>query len=190
MATAEDIVQRAVRRLGLVDPTESVSGADLDHGLAALNEMISSWAADGLATADQTLEATITSGSAAVSALESTSDLAAGMYVTGTGIPSSTLIKSIDGPTTITLTKDATASADGVSLTFTALPFDAKLEAGVVAMLAVRLGEDYGKAPGPILLRDAALGEERLRAAFITVLPATFDTALTRTSLKVSRGDV
>jgi hypothetical protein len=189
MATAEDIVQRAVRRLGLVDPTESVSGADLDHGLAALNEMISSWAADGLATADQTLPATVTSGSAEIAGLESTSTLAVGMYVTGTGIPTATLIKSIDGETTLTLTKAATASGE-TTLTFTALPFDARHEAGVVAMLAVRLAEDYGKTPAAVLVRDAERGEERLRAAFMTILPASFDTALTRTSMRVSRGDV
>lgn len=189
MATATEIVQRAFRRLALFDATESASGADLEDGLAALNEMISSWAADGLATADQTLEATVTSGDPAIADLESTSDLAVGMYVTGSGIPSSTLVKSIDSGSKITLTKDATASGSEVELTFTALPFDAKLEAGVVAMLAVRLSEDYGKPPGPVLLRDAERGESQLRAAFLHVPKAGFDLGLTRMPSTIIRGE-
>jgi hypothetical protein len=180
MATAQEIVTRAFKRLSLIEANESVSGADLADGLAALNEMISSWAADGLATGDQALTGAIVSGDATVSELETTADLAIGMFVSGTGIPASTLIKSIDGPTKVTLNQNAT-STGSFSLTFTALPFDASLEAGVVALLAVRLAEDYGKTPGPILMRDADRGEKQLQAAFLHVPKARFDTALTRT---------
>lgn len=187
-ATAQQIVERAVRRLGLVDPTDSVSGADLDHGLAALNELIASWEADGLATANRTLTAAISDGSVTVAVV--TADLAAGMFVAGTGIPSGTVIESIDSDNQITLSQAATASNDAAALTFTAIPFGAELEAGVVALLAVRLAEEYGKTPGPVLLRDAERGEERLRAAFLTVTRARFDTALIRTPMRVPRGDV
>lgn len=180
MATAQEIVGRAIKRLGMIDSVDSVSGADLEDGLAALNEMISSWAADGLATADQTLDGKIIAGDAAVTELESTFDLAIGMFVSGSGIQPNTTIKSIDSPTKVTLSKAAT-NTDSVTLTFTALPFDASLEAGVVAMLAVRLAEDYGKTPGPVLARDAERGERQLEAAFLHVPKAKFDAALTHT---------
>ncbi len=187
MATAEQIVTRALKRISNVAPGESPPPADLQDGLAALNEMISSWAADGLATADQTLQASVVSGDPALRELESTSKLAIGMFVNGIGIPSGAAIKSIDSSSQVTMTQPAT-STGSFSLSITALPFDASHEAGVVAMLAVRLSEDYGKTPGPVLLRDADRGEERLRAAFTYVPRASFDTALTRTPSQLIRG--
>jgi vacuolar-type H+-ATPase catalytic subunit A/Vma1 len=45
-------------------------------------------------------------------------------------------------------------------------------------MLAVRLAEEYGKAPGPILMRDATIGEQRLQAHFFVVPASTFETSL------------
>lgn len=187
MATADEIVTRALRRIGIVSVGASPSQEDLSDGLAALNELISSWAADGLATADQSLEASVVSGDAALRELESTSKLAVGMFVIGTGMPSSVQIKSIDSPTQVTLTADAT-STGSYTLNFTALPFDASLEGGVVAMLAVRLAEDYGKTPGPVLLRDADRGERQLEAAFMHVPRAVFDPGLTRTPSQIIRG--
>lgn len=187
MATAEHIVTRALKRIGNVAAGASVPPADLQDGLAALNEMISSWAADGLATADQTFQASVVSGDAVLSELESTAKLAVGMFVNGIGIASGAAIKSIDSPSRVTMTQPAT-STGSFALSFTALPFDASQEAGVVAMLAVRLAEDYGKTPGPVLLRDANRGEERLRAAFTHVPRASFDTALTRTPSQLIRG--
>ncbi|MEM3062313.1 MAG: hypothetical protein QW303_02020, partial [Nitrososphaerota archaeon] len=60
---------------------------------------------------------TTTSGSAVVTGLSQTSDLAVGMRVTGTGIPIDTRILSIDSASQITLTNNATASGT-TSLTF------------------------------------------------------------------------
>ncbi|HNL11343.1 MAG TPA: hypothetical protein PKM44_12575, partial [Turneriella sp.] len=58
---------------------------------------------------------TTTSGSAVVTGLSSTSDLAAGMHVRGVaGIPASTTIASVDSATQVTLSANATAS--GVTL--------------------------------------------------------------------------
>ena len=58
---------------------------------------------------------TTTSGSAVVTGLSSTSDLAAGMHVRGVaGIPASTTISSVDSATQVTLSANATAS--GVTL--------------------------------------------------------------------------
>jgi len=61
---------------------------------------------------------TVANGSASVTAVSSTIDLAAGETIAGTGIPASTTIASISG-TTITLSANATASATGTALTAT-----------------------------------------------------------------------
>jgi len=59
-----------------------------------------------------------TTGSSTVGSLSSTSSLAAGMLVSGTGIPSGTAIASVTNGTTIVLTANATATGTGVALTF------------------------------------------------------------------------
>jgi len=58
------------------------------------------------------------------------------------------------------------------------LPLDARHEAGVVAMLAVRLAEEYGKSPGPVLLRDARDGWTALQAAYMPIPESVFDMGL------------
>lgn len=62
-----------------------------------------------------------------------------------------------------------------------ALPIDARFEAGLIAMLAVRMAEDYNITPGPVLMRDAQRGEEQLNAAFLSVPPSSFDASLVNT---------
>jgi hypothetical protein len=62
------------------------------------------------------------------------------------------------------------------------LPLDSRFEQGVVAMLAVRICEEYGKTPGSILMRDAADGWNKLQAAFIATPEALFDVALVATT--------
>lgn len=65
-----------------------------------------------------TLTGNTTSASATVSGLSSTTGLAAGMNVTGTGIPTGTQIASITNGTSLVLTANATATGTGVSLNF------------------------------------------------------------------------
>jgi len=60
------------------------------------------------------------SGSAVVDTLSSTTGLVAGMPVSGSGIPSSTTISSVDSSTQITLSQNATATA---TVTVTVAPF-------------------------------------------------------------------
>lgn len=50
----------------------------------------------------------------------------------------------------------ASWEADGLS--GDTLPLDKRFEQGIIALLAVRLAEDFGKSPGPVLMRDAANG--------------------------------
>ena len=65
-----------------------------------------------------TLTGSITSGSASVTGLSSTSALAVGSQVTGAGIPSNTTILQINNGTSITLSANATATNASASLTF------------------------------------------------------------------------
>jgi hypothetical protein len=66
--------------------------------------------------------------------------------------------------------------ADGLS--GDKIPFDTRFEQAIIDILAVRLADDYGKAPSAILLRDAQRGERQIDAAFLAVPEATFDAAL------------
>ncbi|GAC1475658.1 MAG: hypothetical protein NVSMB9_28590 [Isosphaeraceae bacterium] len=72
---------------------------------------------------------TLTSGSAVVTGLTDTTKLVGALGVSGTGVPSSTYVLSIDSPTQVTLTANATASG-AQALTFALEPVslpDAKL---------------------------------------------------------------
>lgn len=72
----------------------------------------------------------------------------------------------------------ASWEASGVIVT---LPMDDRFEQATVAMLAVRLSEDYGATVGPVLVRDAENGWITIQAHYITPAEPTFDYALTRT---------
>ncbi|MGA2705665.1 MAG: hypothetical protein ABSH35_31860 [Isosphaeraceae bacterium] len=65
---------------------------------------------------------TLTSGSASVTGISSTTGLVAGQNISGTGIPSGTMILSVNSSTAITLSAEATASG---SQSLTALTNDA-----------------------------------------------------------------
>lgn len=105
MATATELSTKALKRIGVVNP----SAEDVSDANDALNEMINSW------------------------------------------------------------------KADGYEVT---LPLNAKFDHGIIAMLSVRVAEDYGKEPGPILARDAANGLLQIQAAYLTVPASTFDFGL------------
>jgi hypothetical protein len=53
-------------------------------------------------------------------------------------------------------------------------------EAGVIAMLAVRLAESFGVAPGAVLARDASNGWTSIQADFIVPAANTFDIGIVR----------
>jgi hypothetical protein len=68
--------------------------------------------------------------------------------------------------------------ADGLNVS-PDVPLGARHEEGVVALLAVRLAEDYGKTPGSVLIRDADMGYQRLQNEYFRVPTANMDSALT-----------
>jgi hypothetical protein len=110
MATPQQIVTRALRRLNVIPAGGTPSAEDVDEGVEALTAMVNSWEADGL-----------------------TGDI---------------------------------------------LPLDARFEAGVVAMLAVRVAGEYGKEPDAVLVRDAENGWTQISSAFFAVPYSRFDTSL------------
>lgn len=65
---------------------------------------------------NQSFVGDVSSGSAIITNIVSTENLSAGMKVSGTGIPLTALILSIDSPTQITLTINATATNLAVAL--------------------------------------------------------------------------
>lgn len=66
-------------------------------------------------------------------------------------------------------------SWEAEGLTADILPLDARFEQAVVAMLAVRLAEEYGKSPSKVLVRDADNGWNQISAAFFAVPASRFD---------------
>ena len=62
------------------------------------------------------------------------------------------------------------------------LPIDSRFEQAVVAMLAVRMAEDFGVTPGPVLLRDAENGWNAIQAAYFAVPKSRFESALIYTN--------
>lgn len=70
----------------------------------------------------------------------------------------------------------ASWEAEGLSGDY--LPIDSRFEQGVVAMLAVRLSEEYGKSPGAVLVRDADNGWNALQAAYFAIPASKFENGL------------
>lgn len=118
MATVEQIAERALKRLGVVQAGASASAVDVTDATVALNAMINAWEAQNF-------------------------------------------------------------SGD-------VLPLDARFEQAVVAMLAVRLAEEYGRPVGDILARDAELGERQLRSAYFAVPQSVFEAPLRDNGMNVT----
>jgi len=169
MATAQEIVTSACRALQAIDINEQPSPNEMQAGIDLLEAMIAEWASHNLNTLDQTLTGITALDSPDVIEIE-TEALAKGMNVSGTGIPAATRIKSIDHRRqTITLTANATAGAT-VSLIFTLLPFEAKFEQGVVALLALQLAPHLGIDNIPAMVaRNADRGWSAIKGNFFRV---------------------
>jgi hypothetical protein len=73
------------------------------------------------------------------------------------------------------------ASWEAHGLSGDVLPLDSRFEQGIIAMLAVRLAEEYGKEPNSVLVRDADDGWRLLQAAFFAVPASQFDYGIKET---------
>jgi hypothetical protein len=173
--TARKIITRACRALGATDINEEPSPNETEEGLDTLNAMFEGWAARNLLVTDQTATGTTSSGSTEVTDIE-TAALARGMNVSGTGIAAGTRIESIDDRHgTITLSAAATASGT-VSLTFAVLPFQARHEQGLVALLAMHLAPQVGidAIPG-MVARNAHNGMSAIHGQYMRRTRSAFD---------------
>lgn len=74
------------------------------------------------------------------------------------------------------------ASWEAGALSGDVLPLDSRFEQGIIAMLAVRIAGDYGKAPDAVLVRDAEAGERAISGAFFAVPQQKFEAGLIYTS--------
>lgn len=113
MPTANQIAERALKRLGLVQSGDSASDTDVSDATTALSAMISSWNLNGLS-----------------------------------------------------------------SLPSTAETYEDRFEQPLVALLAVRLAEEYGATVGPVLARDADDGMKAIEASHFFVPESRFESAL------------
>lgn len=173
--TARKMITRACRALGATDINEEPSPNETQEGLDTLNAMIEGWASRNLLVTDQTETGTTSSGSTEVTDIE-TATLARGMNVSGTGIAADTQIESIDDRnSTITLSVAATASGT-VSLAFALIPFQAKHEQGLTALLALQLAPQVGidAIPG-MVARNATDGMSAIRGQYMRRTGSTFD---------------
>lgn len=178
MATAQEIVTRAYRRLQAIDVNEQPTAAEMTNGLAALSELVNAWAADGIKTDSQTLTGTVVSGEPYITDLDTTANLGPGMNISGTGIASGARIKSVCGRSKVEMTADATISGTP-SLSFALMPIDDRLQRAVVAMLAMYMAGDMGLADAsPRVVADAIEGKDALLAYYIQTPTVCHDAAL------------
>lgn len=56
MATAQDVVRRALVLIGVIEAGESASAGEMKDGVDALNDMLHGWAAEGVDLAHTTLK--------------------------------------------------------------------------------------------------------------------------------------
>ncbi len=61
-------------------------------------------------------------------------------------------------------------------------------EGAVVALLALRLTDEFGIMPKPMLVADAAAGWARIAGAYVIPAPASYDTAVISTPSRGGRG--
>lgn len=67
---------------------------------------------------------------------------------------------------------------DGMIFPETEYPLDSRFQSGVIAILALRLTDEFGKSPTAMLVADAKTGRERLNGAYFVVPQASFDAGL------------
>jgi type II secretory pathway pseudopilin PulG len=127
-------------------------------------------------TATTTASGNTALGSATITSMSSVSGLSAGMSITGTNIPASSVISSV-GATTITISQNATATG-GPTFTFTS-----NVE-GMVPTNALRLADDYAFDGWGRRIMYAVDARFTATSAF-TNIPAT-DTATRMTVLDQS----
>ena len=182
MATAQQLVTRALRRLQAIDINEEPSATEMTHGLAVFSEVLNGWGAKGIPTEDQSLVGDLTSGKDIVKRMDDTGTLVKNLNVSGTGVPANATVKEVITNTSFQLSGNATANGAAATLTFVFLPIAVKYEGAAVALLAIRMKGDWGITLPPELAleleRDATDGWASLLAGYTPDRKVQVDRAL------------
>jgi len=139
-STVLALIQQATGEMGLSVPTTAVDNTNVDviQLLALINacgyelNRRFQWHASSkvnlFQTAYTSTTGTVTSGSAVITAIPSTTGLSARYQVTGTGILTNSQVLTVDSATQVTINQEATTSGTAVTLTFSqtqyAMPAD------------------------------------------------------------------
>lgn len=204
MATIRDVVTRALRRIGIVGNLTTPSAEDASAALAIYNDMIAMWPTNGVnvlpveVSLSDTLALFIPpkllgSDTMEVLSYAGTWDASANSPALsgGTGTEGTVYRVSVAGTTSLdgiatwsvgdyaVLGKSESATLDP-SLTWQkGLSVD-RHRAGIIALLAERLCDDYGIDPPANVKEDADSAWRSLLSDFVKTPTAAFDPALTR----------
>lgn len=198
MTTTRDIITSALRRIRIVSlgANETPSAEEASHCLAALNDMMHGWAAQGvdLKHSDLALGDTfwffvppagVTGDLVAALASQGTWNASTNTptLATGTGTLGHYYTVSVPGSTVL---DDVTSWAVNDVAVFDGTEWlkgqsSRKHEGAIVDLLAVEVANDFGKEPSATLQRSAQAGWIALQADFIIPNTATWDNGLVRT---------
>lgn len=194
MTTVLQICTRALRRLGVIDALHTPSSEDAQAALDALNELHAQWKARGV----ETLAPTFALGDGyaffvppsgePIDDIDSQGDWDASTntptLASATGTEGHAYRVSVAGSTTL---DGVTSWSAGDYAVFEGTVWQkgkssVRHEAAVVALLAMRLCDDYGKAPSDMIRRDASSGWYSLMADYVKPTKSRFDTGLIDTA--------
>lgn len=194
MSTAQEVCTRAIRRLQVVDPLHTPAAEEARDALAALNEMLFGWKAQGvdlLLQAELELSDTfrfwvppVSLSSAVIGALSyrGTWDANANTptLATGTGTAGYVYRVTTAGSTTL---DDVTSWSVNDWAVFDGIDWlkgetSEILKADVIALLAVRLADDYAIPVPPMVGRDAIAGWQTIQSYYVKAPVASFEAGL------------
>ena len=219
MATVQQIVTRALRRIGVVDALASPAAEDAAASLDALNEMLDTWIVRGI---DTKFRQVFTSGFALtdtfwlfVPPADCDADTVLAMEYQGTwnastNSPSlasstgtqgyfyrvstagSTELDDIDswlvddaliyGRPNRGYMSDITSITTDTDLKWLKARSHRSLEGAVTSMLAVRLADEFGVSPTPLLMEAARQGNVQVAATYIIPGVPSYDRGIIYTT--------
>lgn len=204
MATAREIVRRALMRARVLAAGEEAAAADASDALAILNDLRANWPAQGLnvpfeawtldsdvyflVPAKVNMAATIDNWTLKGTWNASTNSPA---LASGTGTAGDVYRVATAGATTLDgVTPWAVgdfAIFDADTSTWVRGESSRQFEGTLVSLLALRLCTEYGKAPPDLLAMEALGGWSTMLAKYVRPGKAVFDVGIVRTP---SRGMV
>jgi hypothetical protein len=173
MALVGEIVRRAMGRLGLIDANEAIQAADLSVCVVAVQEMIDSMRAGAFGVLVDVFSQESLTAETMTRVIGSN---IAGITVTlpntapdNAPLRDGDMIEVRDLFTTIsTEYRYSTETARWEPLLImsesTVFPLGQKNEGGFIAALAVRISDDFGVQPSPLVVRDAGAWKRNMLA--------------------------